>query len=52
MSAMMSRISIYIHSVVLVERKSGFLMAKSLDFFTKSSVDRTHMQSGCDVCNL
>ena len=52
MSAMMSRISIHIHSVVLVERKPGFLMVKRLSVLYKVIHQNTHLQSGCDVCNL
>ena len=52
-SAMMSRISIHIHSVVLVERKPGFLMVQKLCVLYKViNGQNTHMQSGCDVCNL
>ena len=51
MSAMMSHISIHIHSVVLVERKPVFLMVKKLSVIYKViSGQNTHMQSGCDVC--
>ena len=50
MSAMMSRISIHIHSVVLVERKPVFLMVKKVVFFTKSSVDRTHTCNQAVMC--
>ena len=50
MSAMMSRISIHIHYVVLVERKPVFLMIKKLSVLYKViSGQNTHMQSGCDV---
>ena len=50
MSAMMSHISIHIHSVVLVEQKPVFLMVKKLSVLYKViSGQNTHMQSGCDV---
>ena len=50
MSAMMSRISIHIHSVVLVERKPVFLMVKKLSVLYKViSGQNTHVQSGCNV---
>ena len=50
---MMSSISIHIHSGVLVEQKAGFLMVKKLSVLYKViSGQNTHMQSGCDVCNL
>ena len=44
MSAMMSRISIHIHSVVLVERKPVFLMVKKVECFLQSHqwTEHTH----------
>ena len=52
-TAMMSRIPIHIHSVVLVERKPGFSDGKKLSILYRViSGQNTHMQSGCDVCNL